>query len=158
MTKRLFIISLTFSLFSCSYRVTKSQDGQTLIDQSHFTFKQAMTEKNFAVLDTSAVYKKVVTHNWDYNEYLKFYSDGSYIHVFKKTDFSPNDLTVDKNSVWRGRFILTGEKIRTEQFYPNQAPIKKYSRKILTGLVKGDSLIINWDNGRTKYIYLKSQS
>jgi hypothetical protein len=114
-----------------------------------------MTEKNFDIIDTSTVYKKVPAQNWDYNEYLKFYSNGSYIHVFKKTDFSKTDLYVDKNSVWRGRFILTGNNIETEGFYPNQAPIKTYYRQVLSGQIKGDTIIINWDKGRTKYIYIR---
>ncbi|MBI2722992.1 MAG: hypothetical protein HYX39_12530 [Bacteroidetes bacterium] len=114
-----------------------------------------MADRDFTVIDTSAIYKKVATNAWDYKEYFKFYSNGTYINVFKKTDFQENDLNIDKNSVWRGRFILTGDKIKIEQFYPNQAPIKKYDRKVLYGQVKGDSIIINWDNGRTKYRYVK---
>jgi hypothetical protein len=155
MQQRLLIISLTIALMSCGYRVTKSLDGQNLIDQSNFKFNQPMTEKNFDIIDTSTVYKKVPAQNWDYNEYLKFYSNGSYIHVFKKTDFSKTDLYVDKNSVWRGRFILTGNNIETEGFYPNQAPIKTYYRQVLSGQIKGDTIIINWDKGRTKYIYIR---
>lgn len=155
MKQQLLIISVTFIFFSCGYRVTKSLDGQTLIDQKKFTLNQSMANGDFAVIDTSALYKKIPSSALDYNEYLKFNSNGSYINVFKKTNFEHKDINVDKNSVWRGRFILTGNKIRTEQFYPNQAPIKKYDKKILNGQVKGDTIIINWDNGRTKYTYVK---
>lgn len=116
-----------------------------------------MKSSDYSVIDTLAIYKKVNAQNYDYNDYIKFYDNGTFLNIYKKELFTQNDLNAETNSVWRGRFILTGKEIKLEQFYPQQAPNKRYERKILKGVFKNDSLIINWDTGNLKYVYIKQQ-
>lgn len=149
------LVMFCILLNSCGYRVTKSIDGKSSIKQAYFKFNQAMKPNDFAVIDTGALYKKVKAQSYDYNEYYKFYADGTFLNVYKKDLVSQNDLNAENNSVWRGRFILSGNEITMEQFYPKQAPSKRYERKVLKGTLKNDTLILNWDVGNLKHIYIK---
>jgi hypothetical protein len=151
-------------LLSCGYRVTKSLDGQTLIEPEYFKFNQPMTSSDFNLVDTSAIYKKsfymmnnakFFPQKHDYNEYIKFYGNGTFLKIMKAKDFEPSDLNVDTKSVWKGRFVVSGNEIKMEEFYPQQAPTKTYEKKTLKGLIKNDTLVINWDEGNIKNIYLK---
>lgn len=160
MTRRIdiFLFILTFILLSsCGYHVTRSADGKASINQAYFKFNQPMKSNDFSVIDTGAIYKKIKAQNYDYNDYIKFYANGTFLNVYKKELFLKNDLSVENSSVWRGRFIVSGNEIKIEQFYPQQAPNKKYERKVLKGVIKNDSLIVNWDDGNLKQIYIKEQ-
>jgi hypothetical protein len=80
---------------------------------------------------------------------------GTFLKIIKEDVFSQTDLNVEKNSVWRGRFILSGNEIKIEEFCPNQAPIKTYDIKVLKGVLKSGTLILDWDEGNFKYTYIK---
>lgn len=123
-----------------------------------------MTGNDFSVVDTAAIYRMTyyISYNekffpqpHDFNQFLKFNGDGTFLKILKHAPFEPSDLNIDKNSVWRGRFVISGNEIKMEEFFPQQAPIKTYEKKILTGLAKNDSLVINWDKGDLKHIYFK---
>ncbi len=120
MRRQILIISLTFIFLSCGYRVTKGLDGQTIIDQKKFTLNQPMAAVDFATIDTSAIYKKILYNSWDYNEYLKFYGNGSYINIFKKTDFQPLNVacpTLKKTKNLTSLFQLDKQFYYTPKIY-----------------------------------------
>lgn len=153
-----------FFLSSCGYRIIYNADKESIINQKYYTYNQPMNSKDFLVIDTGAIYKKdhSIANNetfypqpHDYNEYLKFYSDGTFLKIYKKDEFAKNDLLADSNSTWRGHFAVNGNQIILEQFYPRQAPEKKYDRKILKGTAVNETLVINWDTGNLKHIYIK---
>lgn len=158
----IYIVFIT--LTSCGYHVVLNTNKEPVINQKYFKFNQPMTIKDCTVIDTGVIYRldHTISNNeifnpreYDYNEYLKFYSDGTFLKIYKKEIFTPNDLIEDSNSTWRGRFILEGNEIILEQFYPRQVPEKRYDRKILKGTVVNEMLVINWDTGNLKRIYIK---
>ena len=155
-----------FAIFfvSCGYRVAYCIDGKVSIKQKYFKLNRPMNPENFNIIDTSAIYRldHYISNNityqprdYDYNEYLKFYGNGSFLKIYKSELFAKSDLIADSNSVWRGHFIITGNAITLEQFYPRQAPDRKYDRKVLNGQIINQNLIINWDEGNLKRIYIK---
>ena len=153
-----------FFLTSCGYRIIYNENKESLINQKHYSYNQPMNSKDFIVLDTGAIYKKdhsiannetFYPQSHDYNEYLKFYSNGEFLKIYKKNLFTKNDLIADSNSTWRGHFAINGNQIKLEQFYPRQAPEKRYDRKILKGSFLNEALIIDWDTDSLKHVYIK---
>ena len=156
-------ISLFF-LASCGYRIIYNSNKESLINQKYYSLNQPLSSKDFTVIDTGAIYKKdhSIANNetfslqpQDYNEYLKFYSNGTFLKIYKKNVFTKNDLLADSNSTWRGHFVVNGNQIILEQFYPRQAPEKRYDKKILKGTFLNETLIIDWDTDNLKHVYIK---
>jgi hypothetical protein len=157
----LFILICFICLFSCSYQVTRTANGEALINSKFYKLNQSMTLNDLSTIDTGAVYKKSYSiingkpYEPDNDEYLKFYGNGTCLAIYGNIPFKSSDLDKDKSSTdWR-HFVLTGNEIQIEGFYPNQAPIRQYDRKVLKGSIRKDTLFLDWGSGNQKKVFIK---
>ncbi len=166
MVKYLKIIPVFLLLFSCvfpyfhcpkfplpicyrCYRIPENKDYERLVKLEMFKLKEPMQPKDFKIIDTTAIYKESyhVRGRSDKMSYpcsemcngLKFYKDGHFAILYNVKErkdfiFKRNRFSVSTY----GRFVLDGNKIKIEQFYPISGGMTNYFCKEY-----GEGIIIN---------------
>jgi len=162
----IFVVQLLFmiSLSGCMYKVSRTSSGDSIINPKYYKLPKTSPINSFHIIDTTAIYKlkyyimdktRFEPNKEDYDEFLKFYSDGTFLRISTDKPLAKKDFEKDINSTWRGRFALTGQSIELEEFCPNQAPSKFYDRWTLHGSFHSDTLILKRDKGNKLDFYIK---
>ncbi len=153
---------LLFFFNSCvqpSFKFETNKEGEPILKPELYTLDKKLTDENFKVIDTNLYYIETF-QGLDSNEgqranpmIYKFHSDGyfkedSYLH------FGEFDKERNKNSVYYGgKYKLEGNIIFMESFYPTSgSKSNRYSKVISKGVVKNDTIIIDFFGTIHKYV------
>jgi|GEM_PF-4918766 len=186
MVKYLKIMPVFFLLFSCvlpyfhcldfplplrcyrCYRIPENKDYERLVKLKMFKLEEPMQPKDFKVIDTTAIYKESYYVRGRSNKMsdacpnmkctaLKFYKDGHFAKLYNvkgKKDFI---FRRNKFSVFTyGRFVLDGNKIKTEEFYPIRGGSTNYfCKEYGGGIIINDTIKLKLYSNSETYFYIK---
>ena len=155
----LFFIVLFFN--SClhpSFKFETNTEGEPILNPELYTFNEKLTDENFKVIDTNSYYIETF-QGLDSNEgqranpmIYKFHSDGyfkqdSYLH-FGNFDKERNK----KSAYYGGKYKIEGNIIFIESFYPASAKSNRFVKVISKGIIKNDTIIIDFFKTTHKYV------
>lgn len=157
--KKVIVLMCLVVFTSCFryYYIKEDKNGEPVIGETSYSFNNKMTKENLQVIDTAGFYLELVDDlslKGDNPSILIFHNDGTY-EIRSKKYFRNFEKERMKQSVfYGGRFILDNNNLRTERFYPSAGgKTNYYIKKISTGIVKNDTIILNVFD--SKQIYIK---
>jgi len=153
--KRIIFLILFYLFTSCInyYHIKKNKEGETIVDENLYSFKNKMSNEDAKVIDTLSLYFEVKKELYinENIQVLKFHNDGT----FEKKNIKYFNSKESKESIYYGgRFKLEGKKITIEKFYPSSgAKTNYYVKKISHGKVYSDTIKLKIFD--VDYIYIK---
>lgn len=136
------LLSIVF-LFSCSVPVTKF-GNETILKKPEYQLNSFRNNQSSSLIDTLGIYININNDAGLVHHCLHFHSNGSFVEVMKFNELflTKNDFQVHPHSVRRGRYILEGNNIKVEMFYPGEpSPFRSgWYRQIHSGKVSGDTI------------------
>ena len=162
MIAKYFTFFITVIFFnSCvhpSFKFETNREGEPILNPELYTLNKKLTNENFKVIDTNSYYIETF-QGLDSNEgkrsnpmIFRFHSDGyfkkdSYLH-FGKFDKERNK----KSAYYGGKYRLEDNIIFMESFYPTSAKSNRFVKVISKGIIKNDTIIIDFFETTHKYV------
>lgn len=151
----LMCLTLFTSCFGYFY-VKNDKNGEPIIDKKSYTLNSMMTKDNLKLIDTTSYYLELVDALYskdDNPSILIFHNDGTF-EIKSKKYFNNFKKKRTKQSVfYGGRFVLHNNELKIESFYPSSGgKTNYYEKKISTGVVKNDTIILIVFNNKQLYV------
>ena len=156
------LIKLILLSSSCflekTYKPFYTEDGDGKLPLKSYTFTKTMTEEDGKTIDTTALYLEIFDI-WSSNadqrsnpRIMKFEQNGFFREDSFKYYQKFSKIRTHQSIHYGGRFYLEGDKLFTEEFYPNGPVSQRYVKTKNTGTIKGDTIFMVYYQHKSTFV------